>query len=234
MTKTASTLYSVQSLELVIDKTRQRIKEIEKALADDEKVSACRTKLEASDKAYTQLRTQIKDLELETASLAEKIKEVDKLLYSGRILNPKELQDRQNELDSLKRRQKTLEDQLLKAIEEADQKKVVFENAKAALASAIEERDRENEDLIKERAELDSEIGTNLKKRKAIVAEIPDSTFKAYRKLRKKKNGHAVALLKDQCCIICGIEQTSSDAQLIANSEELIYCKGCGRILTVY
>ena len=129
MTKTASTLYSVQSLELAIDKSRQRLEEIEQALANDEKVAACRATLDASDKAHTQARTHIKDLELEIASLAEKIQEVDKLLYSGRILNPKELQDRQNELESLKRRQKTLEDQLLVSIDDADPKKGKLENA---------------------------------------------------------------------------------------------------------
>lgn len=234
MTKTASTLYSVQSLELAIDKTRERLAEIEQALADDEKVAACRAEFDTSEKAHTQARTHIKDLELEIASLAEKIKEVDKLLYSGRIGNPKELQDRQNELESLKRRQKTLEDQLLIAIEDADQKKIKLENAQAALENALEEQKRENADLITERDDLNAEMGANLKKRKSIVAEIPDNTFKAYRKLRKKKSGHAVALLKDQRCTICGIEQTSSDVQLVANSEDLVYCKGCGRILTVY
>jgi predicted nucleic acid-binding Zn-ribbon protein len=234
MTRTASTLYSVQSLELAIDNTRQRLEEIEQALANDEKVAACRAKLDTSEKAHTQIRSQIKDLELELASLIEKIKEVDTLLYSGRILNPKELQDRQNELESLKRRQQSLEEQLLTDTNDADKKKTAYENAQVALDSAVETRDRENADLISERDDLNAEMDSNLKRRKAIVADIPDNTFKAYRKLRKKKSGRAVALLKDQQCSLCGIEQTSQHTQLVSTSEDLVYCKGCGRILTVY
>ena len=47
---------------------------------------------------------------LEIKSVAEKIKSTDADLYSGRITNPKALQELQSEIDSLKRQQSQLED----------------------------------------------------------------------------------------------------------------------------
>lgn len=232
MKNTPSTLYAIQSYEIAIDKARERLQEIEAALAHDEQVATSQAAFDDSEQTLHQLRTQVKDLELENASLQEKIEAVDKLLYSGKITNPKELQERQSELESLRRRQVILEERLQETISAAEDQQIAHEQASQDLQEALANREQSHVDLIAEQERLNAEIQENLLERKTIVDRVPKDLLKQYRSLRKRKAGQAVALLKDKQCMSCGIEQPSSDVQRVMHDDELIYCVGCGRILT--
>ncbi len=232
MKHTPSTLYTIQTYELAIDKARERLQEIEAALAHDENVARCQAAFDDSAQLLQQLRAQVKDLELELSSLKQKIEEVNHLLYSGRITNPKELQERQSELESLQRRQAVLEDRLAATRDDVGTQETTHQQATVDLEAAIVERDKSHVEMVAEQEQLNSEIQQNLKERKAVVDTVPRTLLKQYRSLRKKKRGQAVALLKGKQCTVCGIEQPSSEAQRVMHDEDLVYCVGCGRLLT--
>jgi predicted nucleic acid-binding Zn-ribbon protein len=226
-----SALYTVQEFEIAVDKARARIERIEEQLANDEVVVARRNELDKLNKSYNQTQATIKDLELEISSLTSKIEEVDELLYSGKLKNPKELKDRQEELESLRRRHKTLEARLLAALTEAETVNKQHEAAEESLSEAVDKQKQDNVDLIAEKETLQEQILDNLRKRKTMVKTIPDNVYKNYRILRKRKNGQAVAPLKGNACGLCGVSQTTSAVQDIQEGNKIMYCENCGRML---
>lgn len=226
-----SALYTVQKFEIAVDEARARIEIIEEQLANDEIVGARRDALETVNKKHNQLQATIKDLELEISSLTDKIEEVNELLYSGKLKNPKELSERQDELASLQRRHKTLESRLMAALTEAEETSKEHEAAEEALNEAISRQKQENVDLIAEKKSLKEQISDHLRKRKSTMKTIPDKEYKNYRILRKRKNGHAVAPLKGNACGLCGVSQTTKAVQEIQEGDRIMYCENCGRIL---
>lgn len=226
------TLYNIQSFELAIDQARSRLDAIEMALANDVHVTAAQAALRDSETALHQTSAQVKNLELEISGLTQKINEVDKLLYSGEIQNPKELQERGEELDSLKRRQQNLEVQFLEAEDSLKTQQSTHDEANQTLKEAMAQRDHTNTDLLAERKQLEAVIHNSLKKRKEIMHVIPEDVLKEYRKLRKEhKNGQAIALIVGDSCSVCQIEQPTSEIQRILRADDFVYCVGCGRIL---
>jgi hypothetical protein len=225
-------LYALQQFELAIDRARARLDEIEQALAKDETVTACQTRYDSCVMALSQAQAQVKDLELENAGLSEKITEVDTLLYSGKLKNPKELTERQNELDSLQRRKAGLEERLLIARQELEQARADLKTAEVNLQTAIQERDQRHIDLIAESDKLNKRIKKNLKERKQKLAEISEADYTLYRNLRKRHKGQAVAVLvDDMICSVCRVGQTTTSVDEIKDNHTLIYCGNCGRIL---
>lgn len=232
MSTILSTLYQVQIYELEIDQARDRIETIESLLAHDNRIAAAQTRLNEVQDILQGARARLKDLELEIASLAEKISEVNELVYGGKIKNPREIQDRQNELDSLQRRHAHLAGLITEAKQDVDNCAAEVAAAEENMAKAQNTNVEMTQELIKERESLDDAIKATLKKRKKIVADVPDSTLKHYRALRKIKSGQAIAILKGDSCGVCGIEQPSSEVNRVTmRSDEIIHCIGCGRIL---
>lgn len=227
-----TTLYTLQQHELAVDQARARLDKIEQILANDEQVKHLQSVFEKQQATLHDAQKTVKDLELEIASLTQKIADVDELLYSGELKNPKELTERQDELASLKRRLEIKEEDLILAIKNVDENTVALEHAHANLNTAHEEQAQRNTELIEEQKSLNKEIKNNLRARKALVAKIPEKDYQYYRQLRKKLKGQPVAAIEhEEICSFCHVGQTTSAVEEIKQNKEFIYCGNCGRIL---
>jgi uncharacterized protein len=224
-------LYILQTYELNVDHARARITEIEAALTGDEQLKVAQVAHEASEAALQQGQMKMRNLGDELERLKLKINEVDELLYGGQLRNPKELQERQDEVNSLRNRLADMEMYLQELTADEEKLKAEHRANQEALTQAISIRDKHHAELIIERDALDTKVKNNLRKRKSTLEEVPEGIYKQYQTLRKKKQGQAVALLQENQCSACGIEQTWSHVQQIQANEELVYCEGCGRIL---
>lgn len=224
------TLYQVQVHELKIDHARERLDEIDRILKNDEALIKAQADAQQAQTTFQESRALVKDLELELDGLKTKIEEVNDLLYGGKLKNPKELKERQDELESLKHRQEILEERLLIAVETAEAAENNVAESKAFLANLENTRAEESTALLEERATLDKQIKAALRERKAIIADVPNGLMKQFRALRKAK-GQAIARLNGNSCELCAIEQPSSEIQRILTSDDLVRCVGCGRIL---
>jgi uncharacterized protein len=233
MSDALNTLFKVQTYELQIDETRQRLDEIEAALAHDEELQQAQQAFEIAQATVQQHRAEVNNLELELSTLREKIETVNQMLYDGSIKNPKELQERQQEVESLSRRQEMLEYELREAQTALQQATATFDDAEVKLSEASAKREADNAALVEERAELDKMLKQTLRQRKAIVGDVPKPMMKQFRSLRKKK-GQAIAPLNGNACGVCNIEQPSSEVRRIQDGDDIVQCVGCGRIIIAY
>lgn len=227
----AKTLYQLQEIDLQIIRSTKKLDEIALALADNKVVQQAKKQVEIAESALKPLRTQNKNLELEIQSTASKSKATENRLYSGNVKNPKELQEMQQEIDSLKKRNDELEEQLLDImmqIEEADDN---LSEKQSGLQSITAEWETEHADLLAEKASLDDEVERLQGERDVFVADVSSSDIKLYDDMRKKKSNKPVSIMQGRSCTICGIEQTLAVEVEVNKSQSLVNCVNCGRIL---
>jgi uncharacterized protein len=229
----ATLLYRLQTLDLAIAQHRSRLDEIAAILGDDEQVSRARAALDNANQELKPWQTRARDLDLEIKGLVQKIQQTDRLLYSGKVSNPKELQDMQDELVSLRKRQGQLEDDLLEAMVRSEDGQTAVTGAQQTLDKAQATWAGSQTDLLGEKQRLENELDDLTARRKQAAAEIDPASLAKYEALRPKKRGQPVSLLQGDSCSLCGVEQTSTVAQQVRQSAQLVYCESCGRILAM-
>ncbi len=160
-----------------------------------------------------------------------KIEQAENSLYSGTIRNPKELQDLQQDVLSLKKHLVTLEDRLLDAMLEYESAASALDEARAAHAQIEARFAEQSHHLIEEQHTLIHTLERLETERKAAVATIPTSLLEEYHALRNAKRGLAVVIIQDGACSACGTTLTPAQQQIVRSGREITRCPTCGRIL---
>jgi len=224
-------LFRLQQLDSQTEVAQTRMRKIEMALKNDsilrqadQGASESLAKLEATQK-------QGKKVEADVDAIKIKLSFNQSSLYSGKVRNPKELQDLQGEAQSLQRHLSILEDQQIECM-------IATEEAEKDYQIAKSKRDEIQAQMIQRSSQLRGEISTLqdslshiATERQAMLASISANFLEQYEQLRKKKNGVAVARIVNNACSACG---ATLNAALIHNahvSSSLSYCDVCGRIL---
>jgi predicted nucleic acid-binding Zn-ribbon protein len=172
-------------------------------------------------------------IEDEVASIEAKAAAEDKRLYSGAVTAPKELQAIQEEIDSLHRRQRSLEDEVLELMVEIEP----LDEQLAALATRREAAQAEVDTLgatiAAAEAEIDAQIAAVEAERAVLADSVPEATLAEYESLRKRLGGIAVAKLEAGSCRGCHLQLSAVELDRIKKlpRSEVVHCEECGRIL---
>ena len=224
-------LFRLQQVDSQMDQIRARLKVIDDTLQNDielrnslESLAAAKIKL-----ADAEHEMSMSDAEVEKQRI--KIKQTEASLYSGAVHIPKELQDLQNDVASLRRHLETLERRELETM-------AAVEIAEKELQTAADEADkikanRSNQqlDLTKESELLQKDLERLDSERKAVAENVSGDSFTLYNHLREQRRGIAVATLSDSACTACGTTLTPSQQQSARSTTQLFNCPTCGRIL---
>jgi predicted nucleic acid-binding Zn-ribbon protein len=224
-------LYRLQQADSKIDRLRARLQKIEQALADRsalKKIELYAAKTQAAaDKASKLLRQE----EIKVSDQRIKIEQSESILYGGKVRNPKELQDLQNELLALKRFLGTLEDRQLDAMlvmEDASEKN---QAAQERLASSNRKFADMRAKLKAEKASTEQQLEQMTANRQVASGSVDGDDLRFYEGLREKRAGVAVARVQDGACMACGSTLTAALHQAARSPSQLSCCETCGRIL---
>jgi predicted nucleic acid-binding Zn-ribbon protein len=215
-------LYRSQTLPV-----RAELAKLEDDLADLDR------KIAAVDDRLVKLRRSQQRLEDEIASWREKMGASDKLLYSGTIGNPRELQALHDEIESIKRHVAKLEDDELDVMEATEP----VDAERAGLAAEREGRSSEAEqaraELATAEAAIDAELASVYEDRAAAAAEVPDDLWDEYDGLQARLGGVAIARLAGSTCQGCHLALSAVEIDRIRRLplDERVYCEECGRLL---
>ncbi|MDQ7034126.1 MAG: hypothetical protein Q9P01_04625 [Anaerolineae bacterium] len=225
-------LYKLQEIDLGLIRRDKRLQAIEAQLADNDAVKAAQVTVDIAEEELKPLQKNLRDLELQVQSTRSKRNNTETRLYSGSVTNPKELQDMQNEIESLKKWHAELEDRMLEVMLGVEEAESVLNDAQDTLAQVMEAAATENQDLLSEKQALISEVSHLQEKRIAAIAAVDETNLKLYDTMRPQKANQPIAKLNsDDTCSACGIRQMGVVTQEIRRSEELIYCRNCKRLL---
>jgi uncharacterized protein len=224
-------LYRLQQVDSRIDQATARLEAIRAVLENNSAMQSAQGRLAKAQETLRKAEKSLRDCEADSESQQIKLEQVEASLYSGKIQNPKELQDLQNDLASLKRYLATLEDRQLEAmlaLEEAREARHLAEQKLLETESLVISQ---NSSLLGERDSLLNSLENLQAERAATHSTIPTDLIEKYEKLRQKRRGLAVATISDNACDACGAGLTPGQAQTVRMAAQLVECPSCGRLL---
>lgn len=224
-------LYQLQKIDLEIIKHRNRLQEIASILANDEAIQQAQAGVDAANTTLTPLKTRLRDLEMETKSNEEKTRTSEQQLYSGAIKNPKEMQDMQQEIASLKKRHSDLETTILETMMAVEEAEAALAEREANLASVTASRGDEHRQLLDEQSKLENRIHQLNENREQVLRELTPENIKIYDTMKVKKHNQPIAVMEGNTCSICGVAQTVTIEREVRQGTRLVNCSNCGRIL---
>jgi predicted nucleic acid-binding Zn-ribbon protein len=226
-------LYALQELDLALVAARAALEDVRARLGEAGEVSEAR-RLEAERREELRAAEhRFKEREFETDELRRKIEPLETRLYEGSVRNPKELQDLQQDIDSLRRRRGELEDAALEAMEALEAAQAALDQAARDLREREERHRAEQEELTARRSELEREIGALEARRAEGAAAIDSTLIGLYDRLAAGRGGRAVAKVEGGACQGCRISLPMNLIQRARAGGEPVQCSSCERILYV-
>lgn len=230
---TAAELFALQEVDLALDKAVARFADIEGALVESEELINARQDVEERRRAVAEFRSQQSDLEWSVDEARSKASEVERKLYGGTVRNPKELSDLQQDLQGLLAQLRKREDTLLGLLVEIEDAESRLAQAAAVCAEIEATWQAGQEELRREKAELEPEIARLEAARAAEESGKNKSVLGLYQLLRERRAGQAVAKVERGMCQGCRISLPMSVLQKARASGGLVQCVSCERILLV-
>ena len=224
-------LYRLQQVDSQIDQIRVRLKMIDEMLQNDLELRNALEHFTAAETKHASAERELKMSDAEVEKQRIKIQQAEASLYGGAVHNPKELQDLQNDVASLKRHLDTLESRELDAMAVIDTAESELKSATIELEKVKASRSSQNIDLTKEIETLQKDLERLESERKAVSGNITTDFFMVYDQLRQQRRGIAVTTLSDSSCAACGTTLTPSQQQNARSTSQLFNCPTCGRIL---
>lgn len=227
-------------LELAeVDAELGRIAHRRRTLPEHAEIATAEQDGQAGHDAVVTAETSASDLDRQARKLEAEIDQVRsrqdrdrKLLDSGSISDPRQLEELAHELDTLHKRQATLEDELLDVMERREATDAELARAQSArdeaqtrLADATGRRDEALSELAGTESRHNAE-------RERLASELPDELLGLYERIRGHK-GTGAALLTQRRCGACRLEldRTLLSRLRDAPPEEVHRCEECGAIL---
>jgi predicted nucleic acid-binding Zn-ribbon protein len=229
-------LLVVQEHDTVIDQLRHRratLPELAELARIEEDGAALERTLTEATAARDEVARQEKRLEDEIAGLAAKIADIQSRMYSGVVTVPKELQAMQSDVDSMRRRISTLEDEELEAMTEREP----LDEQVAGLEARRRQLDERGAELLgavaEAQASIDAELALEVAARDAAAVNLPGSLTTLYEQLRTKLGGIGAARLANGRCTGCHLSLPATEVDRIRREppDTLIRCDQCGRVL---
>ncbi len=224
-------LFRLQQVDRQIDRARTRLDVIQKTIENDSQMRTARALYDNTNNENQRAQHGAKNAEAEVDGLRIKIEQTESSLYSGAVKNPKELQELQLDIASLKKHLIVLEERQLEAMLLAETTGAEFDKAQANLVLVQSRLGVENKKLVEEQAKLTKQMESLIHEREAAVAPIEENLLTSYEDLRKQKRGVAITEVEDGACASCGTTINASLQQNARSQKQLAYCPSCGRIL---
>jgi predicted nucleic acid-binding Zn-ribbon protein len=225
-------LYRLQQMDSQLDQVRARLEQIAAALREDTALRLAQEEANQSAQALEQERKALRRAEETVHSQRLKIEQTESTLYGGKVRNPKELQDLQNEVAALKRYISVLEDRQLEAMLAVEEAEAFDATTVAALDEVRAQLAKQNSSLAGEQLDLQKELERLKNERETTAATIEAGDLSLYEQIRLQRRGVAVArVTQDKSCSACGSTLNATLLHAARSPSQLTRCDVCGRIL---
>jgi len=223
--------HRMQQIDSQLDQVHSRLRELETALANNLDLRKAVEQFEQTSAAFEAAKKNLRRSEEVVTSQRVKIDQTESTLYGGKVRNPKELQDLQNESAALRRYLNVLEDRQLEAMIALEQRELEHKTSQEILEKTQVDSDIHNNILTSEQATLLQEQQRLMHERDAAARALSESDLQLYQQLRKSRRGVAVARVVDNTCSACGSTLSAAQLHAARSLNQIIQCDSCGRIL---
>ena len=224
-------LFRLQQIDSHITQIETRLARIQKTLEDNAELQSALGQVKSAEEDQLVSERAQRKSEAEAQSQQIKIQQAESSLYGGAVRNPKELQDLQADIASLKKHLAMLEERELQDMLQTETAQTAVKKARDELSLVQARLENEHHDLFEEKEALTGELDRFQSERQAAVSTIAAELLKTYEQLRQQRRGVAVAEVSDNSCGACGTTLTAAIQQTARHAAELVRCPSCGRIL---
>lgn len=226
-------------LELTeLDAELGRIAHRAKTLAEQKQLDELQAQQRAAQDRLAVLQIAVDDLDGQVTRFESEVDGVrqredrDRGLLASGTVNPKQLAELQHELETLERRQASLEDSLLEVMERREElvasqagEQAEIDRLGAEVAVALQARDA----VL---AELEQSRSVGGQRRAELASTLNDDLVALYERQRSTA-GVGAGLLQGRRCGACRIEIDRGESARIAaaDDEDVVRCPECGAIL---
>ena len=168
-----SVLCRLQESDLEWDTKGRRYQALKKQLQDKTPLETRQETQQALEKALGERRAELKNAELETASLQTKRESVVQDLYSGRITNAKELDNLRQESENLAARIETLEEHVLELMVTVEELATQTGDGKQSLAAFTTQWESDQRAGLKEYKTLHARLTALQSLRQELEGQLP-------------------------------------------------------------
>ena len=235
----AEVVQQLSLLELAsVDAELVRLEHRARHLAEQQRFDAVQAQHREANDRLAVLNIALEDLDGQVAKFESEVDAVrqredrDRSLLAGGNTDPKQLVELQHELETLERRQASLEDSLLEIMERREQ----MQNEQASQLSHIDELQSELSNVQATRdgalVELDQAKHRGVSRRDQLVSSLDPDLLAMYERQRAR-GGPGAGLLQARRCGACRIEIDKGELARIAAApeDEVLRCPECGAIL---
>jgi predicted nucleic acid-binding Zn-ribbon protein len=224
-------LLRLQQVDSQLDQARSRLNEIEASLSDHAALRQAQEEARQVESALEEARKSLRHAEQEVQAQHIKMEQSEASLYGGKIRNPKELQDLQKEIASIKRFITVLEDRQLDLMLAVEETEAGYSAAQQALETVRAQAAVQQDALLEEQKGLLQRVEGLEADRQAVAGSIDKEDMQLYEELRRQRRGVAVARVADNACAACGSILTPGQVQAAHSLSLISRCGFCGRIL---
>lgn len=199
-------VFRLQEMDTTVLQHQQRLSDIDDKLANDTRIKLAQAGVRKAQSDLEPLQKQQRDIEHQIDAIRDKQQSTEKRLYSGTVKNTKEMRDMQQEIESLKRRLESLDDDLLEMMLAVEAAQEALDGKEAKLADVLKAAESDHADLLAEKRDLEAEINKLQDDRPGMAQSLNPDILTRYENLRPRKANRPVSLLRDGTnCSICGV-----------------------------
>lgn len=227
----AQSLLELQKIDRALDALGARLRAIAAELAGNTELTEAVEAVVQAEAAAAELDRHLRSVNLDRTGVKEHISSEESKLYGGGVKAPKELQSLELEVASLRRRLAVLDDESLALMLERDSAMERLDAAQGRRSDIEHASGDRSRQLASDRSDFEAKRDTLASRRDLAAKTIDGPSLAGYDKIRRAKHGIAVAELRADGCGACGIQLPRSAVEKTRQSDSLIRCPGCGRIL---
>lgn len=180
---------------------------------------------------HSKLKAELTDLEVQQKGIEEKLKKIDREVYGGKVVNPREVENLQKEIDILKRQRGAHDERILELWELVPPAAAKAEEAAKQIDAAKTELAEFQKEVLQKRSKLEQEFRARSAERPEAAKKVEPALLTRYESIRQKHGGLGMTTIdKRGACMLCGtlLPRKTVEAAL---EDRVVTCETCHRIL---
>ncbi len=228
--KPAQLLLAYQRLVERERELRDGIERVEGILLANPDVAGAESALGEARERQQAIQLRIRESDRDREAHRTKLRSRERELMSGRIRNPTELIQMNQEVEHMKASFAEEEDAEYRLLEEGESADVAVREAEERLDEARARASSDEPALRRELEAWKAELESVQSESASIWAQVSPPAQNAYLRVRVHPQ---VAEVDRNQCLACHVTVTSSGMQVLRKGDDIVHCDNCGRILVL-
>ena len=226
-----SRLYRLHLIDVGILEIRKKAASLEAGKKLQADLDTFTKHFKSVESAYHKVHAEQKDIELSNQQIDDKVKAIDKLIFSGSVTNAKEVEAYETQKKSLAKQKEANEDRLLSVWDDVALAEKDLKKEQATLDTQTATFDEWKRKAVIFKGQLEAKYRELSEKRPSALQGIDPILIAKYEASKKQHHGIGVAIVtKQQTCEECGTKVSDKSIESIKD-DRIVNCEECHRIL---